>query len=135
LRFKAVERLIAAGIETSVNCAPVLPGITDAPKALASVVRAAAAANARSVAAIPLFLKPCSEKVFMPFLEENFPHLVTMYKKRYAERAFLPVEYTKRISALVQRFCRESGIAARDREGRQAMNRPNLSTQLNLFAQ
>jgi DNA repair photolyase len=135
LRFKAVERLIAAGIETSVNCAPVLPGITDAPKALASVVRAAAAANARSVAAIPLFLKPCSEKVFMPFLEENFPHLVTMYKKRYAERAFLPVEYTKRISALVQRFCRESGIAARDREGRQATNRPNLSTQLNLFAQ
>jgi DNA repair photolyase len=135
LRFKAVEKLVAAGIYTSVNCAPVLPEITDSPKALASVVRAAAAANAQSVAAIPLFLKPCSLKVFFPFLEENFPHLVELYKKRYADRAFLPVEYTKRISALVQRFCRESGIAARDRESRRATNRPNLSPQLKLFAQ
>src|SRR5579864_4302502 len=56
LRFKAVEKLVAAGINTSVNCAPVLPGITDAPKHLESVVRAAAAVKARSVAAIPLFL-------------------------------------------------------------------------------
>src|SRR5882724_5967042 len=29
LRFKAVEQLAASGIRTSVNCAPVLPGITD----------------------------------------------------------------------------------------------------------
>jgi DNA repair photolyase len=133
LRFKAVEKLVAAGIHTSVNCAPVLPGITDTPKHLESVVRAAAAAKARSVAAIPLFLKPCSEKIFMPFLEENFPHLVELYKKRYADRAFLPAEYTKRISALVKRLCRQNGIAARDEESRQATNRPSLSPQLNLF--
>jgi DNA repair photolyase len=133
LRFKAVEKLVAAGIHTSVNCAPVLPGITDTPRHLESVVRAAAAAKARSVAAIPLFLKPCSEKIFMPFLEENFPHLVELYKKRYADRAFLPAEYTKRISALVKRLCRQNGIAARDEESRQATNRPSLSPQLNLF--
>jgi DNA repair photolyase len=133
LRFKAVEKLVAAGIHTSVNCAPVLPGITDTPRHLESVVRAAAAAKARSVAAIPLFLKPCSEKIFMPFLEENFPHLVELYKKRYADQAFLPAEYTKRISALVKRLCRQNGIAARDEESRQATNRPSLSPQLNLF--
>jgi DNA repair photolyase len=133
LRFKAVEKLVAAGIHTSVNCAPVLPGITDTQKHLESVVRAAAAAKARSVAAIPLFLKPCSEKIFMPFLEENLPHLVELYKKRYADRAFLPAEYTKRISALVKRLCRQNGIAARDEESRQATNRANLSPQLNLF--
>ena len=133
LRFKAVEKLIAAGIQTSVNCAPVLPEITDSHKDLESVVRAAAAANARSVAAIPLFLKPCSAKVFIPFLEENFPHLVDLYKKRYADRAFLPVEYSKRISALVKRLCRQYGIAARDQESRQATNRASLSPQLNLF--
>jgi DNA repair photolyase len=133
LRFKAVERLVAAGIHTSVNCAPVLPGITDSPQELARVVRAAAAVKARSVAAIPLFLKPCSEKIFMPFLEENFPHLVAMYKKRYADRAFLPAEYTKRISALVKRLCRQNGIVARDEESRQAPNRVTLSPQLDLF--
>ena len=133
LRFKAVKKLVEAGIRTSVNCAPVLPGITDSPKDLESLVRASAAAKARSVAAIPLFLKPCSEKIFIPFLEKNFPHLVELYKKRYADRAFLPVEYSKRISALVKRLCRQNGIAARDEESRQATNRTNLSPQLNLF--
>lgn len=133
LRFQAVKKLAEAGIRVSVNCAPVLPGITDSPKELESLVRAAAIAKARSVAAIPLFLKPCSEKVFIPFLEINFPHLVELYKKRYAGRAFLPVEYSKRISALVKRLCSQNGIAARDEESRQATNRAVLSPQLTLF--
>jgi DNA repair photolyase len=132
LRFKAVEALSAAGILTSVNCAPVLPGITDSPKELESVVRGAAAANARSVAAMPLFLKPCSEKVFIPFLQENFPHLVGLYKTRYADRAFLPVEYKKRIVTLVKRFCRQYGIGAREADSPRAIPE-NPSQQLSLF--
>jgi DNA repair photolyase len=110
LRFTAVKKLVAAGISTSVNCAPILPGITDSPKDLESVVRDAAAACAISVAAIPLFLKPCSAKVFMPFLQENFPHLVPLYKARYADRAFLPDDYKKRISTLVSKLCRKHGF-------------------------
>ena len=132
LRFTAVQKLIAAGIPTSVNCAPVLPGITDSPRDLESVVRNAAEAGALSVAAIPLFLKPCSEKIFMPFLRENFPHLVALYKARFAERAFLPVEYKNRISALVKRLCRQYGIIARD-EAPQA-DHGTLSRQMDLFA-
>jgi DNA repair photolyase len=132
LRFSAVQKLIAAGIQTSVNCAPVLPGITDSPRDLESVVRAAAEAGALSVAAIPLFLKPCSEKIFMPFLQEHFPHLVSLYKARYADRAFLPAEYRKRISALVKRLCRRHGIIARD-EAPQTNHR-TLSGQMNLFS-
>jgi DNA repair photolyase len=131
LRFTAVQKLIAAGIQTSVNCAPVLPGITDSPRDLESVVRAAAKAGALSVAAIPLFLKPCSEKIFMPFLQEHFPHLVSLYKARYADRAFLPAEYSKRISALVKKLCRQHGIIARD-EAPQA-DHGTHSGQLNLF--
>jgi len=132
LRFNAVRKLIAVGIPTSVNCAPVLPGITDSPRDLESVVRAAAEAGARSVAAIPLFLKPCSEKIFMPFLQEHFPRLVSLYKARYADRAFLPVEYRKRISALVRRLCRQHGIIARD-EAPQA-DHGTLPGQMNLFS-
>jgi DNA repair photolyase len=131
LRFRAVEKLAEAGIHTSVNCAPVLPGITDSSKDLESVVRAAAAAQARSVAAIPLFLKPCSEKIFVPFLQENFPHLVPLYKARYADRAFLPDDYKRRISSLVKKLCRRHGIITRDEESdRSTMNR---SAQLRLF--
>lgn len=133
LRFGAVKKLVAAGISTGVNCAPVLPGITDSPKELESVVRAAAAAGAKSVAAIPLFLKPCSEKVFMPFLQEHFPNLVSLYKARYADRAFLPVEYKRRISALVKKLCRLHGIAVRADETHAATLGQEQSAQLNLF--
>jgi DNA repair photolyase len=132
LRFRAVQKLIAAGIPTSVNCAPVLPGITDSPRDLESVVRTAAEAGALAVAAIPLFLKPCSEKIFMPFLQEHFPQLVALYKARYADHAFLPADYSRRISALVKRLCRKYGIIASD-EAPQVDHR-TLSEQLNLFA-
>src|SRR5262249_38363943 len=45
LRLKAVRRLVQAGIYTSINCAPVLPGITDSPADLEDLVSAAAAAG------------------------------------------------------------------------------------------
>jgi DNA repair photolyase len=134
LRFSAVKKLIAAGISTSVNCAPILPGITDSPKDLESVVREAAAARATSVAAIPLFLKPCSAKIFMPFLAENFPHLLPLYRARYANRAFLPKDYQQRISMLVSKLCRKYGIGIRDHESGVRISEVELSNQLNLFA-
>ena len=133
LRFSAVKKLVAAGISTNVNCAPILPGITDSPKALESVVRAAAEAGAKSVAAIPLFLKPCSAKIFMPFLQEQFPHLVPLYEARYADRAFLPVDYRRRISVLVNKLCRRHGIGIRDHESGGVAFSKDLSKQLNLF--
>jgi len=135
LRFNAVKKLIAAGISTSVNCAPILPGITDSPKELESVVRASAAAGALSVAAIPLFLKPCSAKVFMPFLEEQFPHLIPLYQARYKDRAFLPEDYQKRISTLVTRLCRKHGVGLRKHDSRVLNSGNEVSSQLNLFAQ
>jgi DNA repair photolyase len=133
LRFSAVKKLAAAGISTSVNCAPILPSITDSPKALESVVRAAAGARARSVTPIPLFLKPCSAKIFMPFLQEHFPHLVPLYQARYADSAFLPVDYRRRISALVNKLCRLYGIGIRNHESSSATGIKSLSRQLNLF--
>ena len=134
LRFTAVKKLVAAGISTSVNCAPILPGITDSPKDLESVVRDAAAACATSVAAIPLFLKPCSAKVFMPFLAEHFPHLVPLYRARYADRAFLPDDYKKRISRLVSKLCRKHKIGVRSHESGIQTSGVGFSRQLNLFA-
>jgi DNA repair photolyase len=133
LRLKAVKKLVEAGIHVGINCAPVLPGITDSPADLESVVRAAAEAKARSVSAHPLFLKPCSEKVFMPFLEEHFPHLVQSYKARYANRAFLPAEYSRRISALVSRLCQKYKIGERDERFVPQTTRRGV-TQLALFA-
>ena len=100
LRLGALRELRAAGIRTGVICAPVLPGITDAPRQLEAVVRAAAEAGASYIYGNPLFLKPCSAAVFLPFLKENFPRLVPEYEARFKDRAFLPAPYRKRISEL-----------------------------------
>ncbi|MGH9516341.1 MAG: hypothetical protein ACRD3P_11775 [Terriglobales bacterium] len=87
-----------------------LPGITDSPNQLESVVRGAAEAKANYVYANPLFLKPCSAAVFMPFLRENFPHLVAGYEQRFKDRSFLAPAYGKRISELFARLREKYGI-------------------------
>ena len=104
LRLEALKKLHEAGIRAGVICAPVLPGITDSPRHLEDVVRKAAAAGACHIYCNPLFLKPCSAAVFLPFLKEHFPKLVPEYEKRFASRAFLPAVYRKRISALFAQF-------------------------------
>jgi DNA repair photolyase len=101
LRLEALRTLTEAGIRAGVICAPVLPGITDSPRQLEAVVKAAAEGKAAHFYANPLFLKPCSAAVFLPFLREHFPHLVADYERRFKERAFLPAAYRKRISELM----------------------------------
>jgi DNA repair photolyase len=110
LRLEALGKLRGAGICAGVICAPVLPGITDSPDQLEAVVRAAAETRALHVYANPLFLKPCSAAVFMPFLQQHFPHLVPEYEQRFKDRAFLPKAYRQRISQLLMRLREKYGV-------------------------
>jgi DNA repair photolyase len=130
LRLGALRELRAAGIRAGVICAPVLPGITDAPRQLESVVRASAEAGASYIYGNPLFLKPCSAAVFVPFLKENFPQLVPDYEERFKDRAFLPAPYRKRISDLFTSLRAKYGF----REERWTKAPPaQEKEQLNLF--
>jgi DNA repair photolyase len=104
LRLEAVRQLNLAGVPAGVICAPVLPGITDAPADLEALVAAAADAGAKYIFANPLFLKPCSASVFLPFLQKEFPHLVASYRERYESKAFLPAAYGKRLSDLMAKL-------------------------------
>lgn len=113
LRMKVVRQLCEAGVRAGVNCAPVLPAITDSPADLRNLVTAAAQAGAAFVFTNPLFLKPCSLKVFLPFVEEKFPHLLSFYRERYSSRAYLGAEYTRRISQLVRKYCAQYGLGDR----------------------
>ncbi len=137
LRMDAVRQLSQAGLDVGVSSSPVLPGITDAPADLEAVVSAAAAAGARHIFAGPLFLKPCSSAVFLPFLEQHFPHLVENYRQRYAERSFLPASYGKRIAQLVTRLRQKYGITRADPRGRMSSTKnwpaQAFDEQLNLF--
>jgi DNA repair photolyase len=110
LRLDAVRQLNLAGIPSGVICAPVLPGITDDPRDLGALVKAAAQAGAKYLFANALFLKPCSASIFLPFLEKEFPHLVKTYRERYEQRAFLPPAFGKRLSQLMTRLRARHGI-------------------------
>jgi len=116
LRIEAVGALAQAGLRVGVSCSPVVPGITDSPKDLEAVIRAAAEAGADYVFANPLFLKPCSAAVFLPFLEQSFPHLAENYRQRYHDRAFLPTAYGKRLSQLVSRLREKYKMTRASRE-------------------
>jgi len=104
LRLEAIRKLSEAGLRVGMSGSPVLPGITDSPKQVESLVRAAAEAGAHFIFAGALFLKPCSSAVFLPFLEKQFPHLVANYKRRFQGRAFLPDSYSKPLGDLVARL-------------------------------
>jgi DNA repair photolyase len=115
LRLDAVRTLAKAGLRVGISCSPVVPGITDAPADLEALIRAASESGADYVFANPLFLKPCSAAVFLPFLEQNFPHLVDNYRRRYQDRAFLPPAYAKRLSELVRTLRKKYKLTRSDR--------------------
>src|SRR5256886_4089313 len=104
LRLDTVRKLNQAGLAAGVICAPVVPGITDSPRDLEALVRATADAGGKYIFANPLFLKPSSAAIFLPFLQKEFPHLVATYRQRFQERAFLPNSYRKRISQLMAKL-------------------------------
>jgi DNA repair photolyase len=110
LRLQAVSKLVQAGLNAGVICAPVLPGITDSPAALDKLVRATKEAGGKYIYANSLFLKPCSASVFLPFLEKEFPELVADYRKRYVDNAFVSKAYSKRLSELMAALRRKHGI-------------------------
>ena len=120
LRIGAVRTLSEAGLRVGISCSPVIPGITDSPKDLEALISAAAASGADYVFANPLFLKPCSAAIFLPFLEQNFPHLVENYRQRYQDRGFLPAAYGKRLSELVHRLREKYKLTRADRRQRSA---------------
>src|SRR5271165_1588532 len=131
LRLEAVRQLNLAGVDAGVICAPVLPEITDRPRDLEALVKAASEAGAKYVFANPLFLKPCSAAVFLPFLEQHFPALVDHYRKRYEDRAFLPKGYGQRLSQLMVALRRKYGIG--DTHARSSQRAHLEAAQMELF--
>ena len=133
LRLEAIRKLSEAGLRVGMSGSPVLPGITDSPKDIEALVRAAAEAGVHHIFAGPLFLKPCSAAVFLPFLEKQFPHLVENYKRRYHGRAFLPASYAKPLSQLVARLRQKYGIGRDPRSSQTIVPEASAGEQLALF--
>jgi DNA repair photolyase len=134
LRMEVVRKLNEAGLNAGVICAPVLPQITDSPRDLEALIRATAEAGGKYIFANPLFLKPCSAAVFLPFLKKEFPHLVEPYRQRFESRAFLSSSYRKYLSNLIAKFRRKYGIVnSYERYSRRTHPPLQSSEQLSLF--
>jgi DNA repair photolyase len=89
-RLRAIEKLVAAGIDVGVGMAPILPGLTDRPEGIEAVIKAARAAGATGLWAGMLNLRPGTKEHFMSVLGKHWPELVPQYEQVYRSRAYLP---------------------------------------------
>ncbi len=113
LRLAAVRRLRNAGLEVGVFAMPVLPGLTDRLADLEALARAARDAGARWLGGQVLFLMPSSLKIFLPFLEEEFPRLAHDYRRWYGRGGYGPEKYRQRIAQIFARLRAKYGLRSR----------------------
>lgn len=113
-RLRAVRRLAEGGIAVSVNCMPVLPGITDGPGMLADVVAQVAKAGAKSFGACALRLRAASRRRYLPMIRESFPALASRYENTYRNSVYAGDEYREGLQRAVERLCRKYGLRTRE---------------------
>src|SRR5260370_23636086 len=98
-----------AGIPCGVMVAPILPGISDDPKQLMNVVRAAVDAGATHVSPILLHLRPVVREEYLAWLRDAYPDLVGSYDEMYANGAYGPKELRKAVGRRVSGLVRAAG--------------------------
>ncbi|MFC8195469.1 Rv2578c family radical SAM protein [Streptomyces sp. NPDC057298] len=109
-RLDVVRTLSGQGIDCGVLMAPVIPFLGDDPSQLRATVRAIAASGATSVTPLVLHLRPGAREWFMAWLGHHHPHLVRRYERLYAEGAYAPKWYQRRITRQVHELAEEYGI-------------------------
>ncbi|MEV6394306.1 Rv2578c family radical SAM protein [Streptomyces sp. NPDC051907] len=109
-RLDVVRALSERGIGCGVLMAPVIPFLGDRPEQLRATVRAVAASGATSVTPLVLHLRPGAREWFMAWLAQRHPHLVRRYERLYAQGAYAPTWYQRRITRHVHELATEFGI-------------------------
>ncbi|MFI0790592.1 Rv2578c family radical SAM protein [Streptomyces lydicus] len=109
-RLDVVRTLTAHGIPCGVLMAPVIPFLGDTPEQLRATVRAVAEAGAGSVTPLVLHLRPGAREWFMAWLGHHHPQLVRRYETMYADGAYAPKWYQRRITRQVHELATEYGI-------------------------
>jgi DNA repair photolyase len=109
-RLRGITRLREAGIDVGVNVMPILPGITDAPEQLESLVRQIAETGATHLAACALRLQSAARKRYLPFVAEEFPHLAARYRATYAHDVRAGESYRTGLTRAMTRICARYGI-------------------------
>ena len=109
-RVRALARLREAGIEAGINCMPVLPGITDNPSDLEALVKRVSEAGAIYVGACAVRLQSAARKRYIPFIEQEFPHLAERYRTTYATSPNASEKYREGLSRFFDKLCAKYGV-------------------------
>jgi DNA repair photolyase len=112
-RLRAVRTLIDAGVCASVGMAPILPGISDEPRLMADVIRAARDAGAVSIWANVLHLQRGTREHFLDNLARDWPEMLGRYEALYERRAYLGRDVVDPILGRVRELETRYGIADR----------------------
>jgi DNA repair photolyase len=122
-RLMVMRRLADAGVPCSVYLAPILPGLTDAEDAIASVVAAAREHGATAFWAAPLRLAPLVKEHYLGFVAQTFPELLSRYGRAYPGTE-APREYRARLEERINRIREQYGFADVSKTRNQADARP-----------
>jgi DNA repair photolyase len=112
-RLAAVGELNRAGIPTGVLIAPLMPGINDDPRQVERILAEAGEMGAQDIGGIGLHLRGEVKALFMDWLRQYRPDLVSRYEHLYGRGAYLPREERDRLAKLARgrnpprRFLRE----------------------------
>ncbi|GFN23911.1 SPL family radical SAM protein [Thermanaeromonas sp. C210] len=99
-RLKALEKLAGSGIKTWVFVAPVIPGLTDVPENLASLIKAARAAGALEVDFDPLNFYPSAVAGIRHLMARYWPGSRTAFEHACRD----PAAYRQRLRALIRQL-------------------------------
>ncbi len=109
-RVRALARLREAGIDAGINCMPVLPGITDNPSDLEALVKRVSEAGATYVGACAVRLKSAARNRYLPFIEQEFPHLAERYRNTYGDSAYAGEKYREGLARFFEKLCAKYGV-------------------------
>ena len=109
-RLRAIEGLSQEGIATYVFCMPIMPEINSSEETLWPLLTRARDHGALDVTASPLFLKREAKARFMPWLQEEFPGLVPLYRQLFGNRSRLEPLLSERLLATFSRLRLRAGF-------------------------
>lgn len=116
-RLRAIGALTEAGIAAGVALAPVLPGLTDAPRDMAAVLAAARQAGATHAWSNVLNLRAGTREHFLSVLEREWPEELERYRRLYpaAGSGYLAAADADPIQARIAAVTAGAGIRDRRR--------------------
>lgn len=109
-RLRALARLSEAGLEVGINVMPVLPAITDGRDQLEDLVKSVGERGAAYVSACALRLRSTARQRYLPFIEQEFPHLARRYWATYAFDHKVSATYSERLKKRVAEICQAHGV-------------------------